>query len=225
MSQLWWDPGSAESVKDLGTTGASGVHDEVIPRSEGKRSIRLRPRTRHHRIASLLRKPRGQGRCQICPATVRLSRERIPIRDREGIVTTALMRARNRQLGDSPQPWIRDWTPWMTLMTRISPRQHRRTSNRYKRVPEASVWVAQAEGLLAKLIELESASPSQRPSNRELTPQVSDSVQGSETKGTGSGLRKIFPKPGAGEITVASKGAGSRHRKVSRSLGSAIGTP
>ena len=69
----------------------------------------------------------------------------------------------------------------------------------YKRVPEANVWVAQAKGLLAKLRELESASPRQRTVNREVTPQVSDSVQASEPKGSDSSLTEVIAEVKSGQ--------------------------
>ena len=78
-----------------------------------------------------------------------------------------------RPQGGVEQPWVRDWE---ALEGGIEDPGFAAAAqayiDQYRKVPEARVWVARAEGLMAKLRELEAVDrtrrePSRRPENRE----------------------------------------------------------
>ena len=71
-------------------------------------------------------------------------------------------RAGSRGGGGISNPWVRDWDALGDIRGPGFAETARAYIEQYKQVPEASVWVAKAEGLLAELRELESASPVQR---------------------------------------------------------------
>ena len=60
------------------------------------------------------------------------------------------------------QPWIGDWDALGDIRDPGFAATAQAYIEQYKEVPEASVWVAKAEGLLAELTELEAASPTRR---------------------------------------------------------------
>ncbi len=60
------------------------------------------------------------------------------------------------------EPWIRDWDALGDIRDPGFAATARAYIERYKEVPEASVWVAKAQGLLAELTELAAASPTPR---------------------------------------------------------------
>ena len=181
---IWRDPGSAESVRDLGPAGASGtLGGEVTPAERVEASDtapspdRLPPNREPPSAAKEMGQvpnlANGSGPEGGEPETGRDSDDR------------RNMRSQPPQ-ADITQPWIQDWDALDDINDPDFAATAQAYIEQYKRLPEASVWVAQAEGLLDKLRELESASPGQRPSNRVLTPEASDSVQVSEPEGTGS---------------------------------------
>ena len=60
------------------------------------------------------------------------------------------------------EPWIRDWDALDDIRDPGFATTAQAYIEQYEEVPEASVWVAKAEGLLAELTELEAASTTQR---------------------------------------------------------------
>ena len=60
------------------------------------------------------------------------------------------------------QPWIRDWDALGDIRDPGFAKTVQAYIEQYRQVPEASVWVAKAEGLFAKLKELETAGPKRR---------------------------------------------------------------
>ena len=69
---------------------------------------------------------------------------------------------RDRSLTGFGRPWIGDWGALGDIQDPGFAEAARAYIARYGRVPEASVWVAKAEGLVAKLRELEAADCPQR---------------------------------------------------------------
>ena len=67
------------------------------------------------------------------------------------------------------EPWIRYWDALGDIRDPGFAKTERAYIERYTEVPEASVWIAKAEGLLAELRELESASPTQREAGESWT--------------------------------------------------------
>ena len=194
----WWDPGSAESVRDRGPVGASGVPGEVTPPKRGEAFDTAPSPNRLPPVRESPPEAQGTGQVPDVPAN-RSSPEGENSEPETGRDSDDSGNARSQPpQGDIPQPWIRDWDALNDINDPDFAATAQAYIERYKRVTEASVWVAQAEGLLAKLRELESASPRERPSNRELTPQVSDSVQVSETEGTGSSVTEDISEAGSG---------------------------
>ena len=57
------------------------------------------------------------------------------------------------------RPWIRDWAALGDIQDPGVAKAAQAYIEQYRQVPEASVWVAKAEGLFAKLKELETAGP------------------------------------------------------------------
>ena len=70
--------------------------------------------------------------------------------------------AEPRMDGWIAQPWIRDWDALGDIRGPGFANTAQAYIEQYKQVREASVWVAKAEGLLAKLKEVEVAGPKQR---------------------------------------------------------------
>ena len=68
----------------------------------------------------------------------------------------------DRSLGAVAEPWIRDWDALGGIRDPGFTEVAQAYIARYGTVPEASVWVAKAEGLLAELREVEAARPVQR---------------------------------------------------------------
>ena len=67
-----------------------------------------------------------------------------------------------RSQGSFAQPWIRDWDALDDINAPDFDLMAQAYIERYKQVPGASVWVAQAEGLLSKLRDLDAARATQR---------------------------------------------------------------
>ena len=193
-----WDPGSAESVRDLGPAGASGVPGEVAPPERGEAFDTAPGPNRLPPVPES--PPEAQGTGQVPDGSANGSSPEGENSEAETRMDSDDSRNTRSQppQGDIPQPWIRDWDALDDISDPDFAPRAQSYIEQYKRVPEASVWVAQAEGLLAKLSELESASPRQRPENVELTPQVSDSVQVSEPKGSDSSLIEDVAETGSG---------------------------
>ena len=76
------------------------------------------------------------------------------VRDESGVL--------ERSQGSFVQPWIRDWDALDDINAPDFALTARAYIERYKQVPEAGVWVAQAEGLLSKLRDLDAARATQR---------------------------------------------------------------
>ena len=81
----------------------------------------------------------------------------------------------DRPQGVVEQPWVRDWEALEGGIEDLGfAAAAQAYIDEYRKVPEARVWVARAEGLMAKLGELEAAvptrrEPSRRPPNHELS--------------------------------------------------------
>ena len=88
-----------------------------------------------------------------------------------------------RPQGGVEQPWVRDWEalgggiedPGFAAAAQAY-------IDQYRKIPEARVWVARAEGLMAKLKESEAVDrtrrePSRRPENREPPPDANREAQ------------------------------------------------
>ena len=171
----WWSQGSGEAVRDQGPEGvmdASG-DDATATTDRGEEidsvvSPRPQPENREppldaNREAQPLDPTENDS----------LRKEDPPEAEVEGGNDDRPEVSPERPQGGFEQPWVRDWEALgggiedpgfaAAAQTYIT---------RYREVSEAGVWVARAEGLMAKLKELEAVDrtrrePSRRPENRE----------------------------------------------------------
>ena len=153
---LWWGPNVAESVQDEGSAGASGdPGGEVTAPERGEafdtastpnRRLPNRESTPEAKTTAQAPDPSGGG-----AGSKRAGSE---AEIGKGNDDSLDMRPQSSQ-GDVVQPWIRDWDALDDINDPDFATTAQAYIERYKQVPEASVWVAQAEGLLAKLSEFE----------------------------------------------------------------------
>ena len=147
----WWDPGSAESVQDQvpawvsdgpGSEASALERGEVFDHaSSPDRRLPNRESTQGAKRAAHARDPLG-----IRASPVGVDSELEIGRGETDSLKAEVQRA-------AVQPWIRDWDALDDINNQDFDATARAYIERYKQVPEASVWVAQAEGLLSKLRE------------------------------------------------------------------------
>ena len=157
---LWWDPGSAESVQDQGPDGASAGPGSDVSAPERGESFDIAS-SPNRRIPNLESNPGGKVTAQAPDPSGDVSGSKGAGSEAEigkGNYDSLEVRPQSLQ-GDVEQPWIRDWAALDDINDPDFATTAQMYIERYKQMPEASVWVAQAEGLLAKLRELEGVGP------------------------------------------------------------------
>ena len=159
----WWGSGSEETVRDQapagasdGLAGESGVSErgevvDSVPSSDQRPGNRESPAAVNGTAQDPDPTGIGSGR-----------KEEV----------AAAESGRNSDVGSEVrpegsqhslvEPWIRDWDALDDIRDPGFATTAQAYIDQYEEVPEASVWVAKAEGLLAELTELEAASTTQR---------------------------------------------------------------
>ena len=159
----WWGSGSGETARDQVPAGSSDVLDGesgVSGRGEAADSgpspdLQAANRESPAEVNETPRDPDPTG---------------IGSGGKEEVSEAASGRDRNDSLEARPegsqggfvQPWIRDWDALGDIRDPGFAETAQAYIDQYMEVPEASVWVAKAEGLLAELRELESERPPHR---------------------------------------------------------------
>ena len=163
MVATWWNSGSEETVRDQAPGGASGGRAGEIAVPEREEALDSVPSS-GQRAENRESPPEANGADQTPdPNGTGSGREDEHSGTGGGQDSDDKPEVRPEGSQDSlVQPWVRDWDalgdindPDFVLTTQAY-------IERYKQVPEASVRVAQAEGLLAKLRRLEAESSAQR---------------------------------------------------------------
>ena len=161
---LRWDPGSAESVQNQGSDGASdGSGSDVSALERGQafdtasspnRPLPNRESTRGAQRAAQARDPLGIGSGPMGEdSEVEIGRGE----------TNGPKAQPQRPHGAVTQPWIRDWDALDDINHPDFAASAKAYIEQYEQIPEASVWVAQAEGILAKLRNFGEAARDQGP--------------------------------------------------------------
>ncbi len=159
----WWSSGSEETVRDQVPAGASdGVGDEiaVLEREESVDSVPSPDQPTEDRESPL---EAGGSAQDPDPISVGSGRNEEDAEAESGRDSDDSLKVGPEGSQDSlAQPWIRDWDALGDIRDPGFATTAQAYIEKYKEVPEASVWVAKAEGLLAELAELEAASPTRR---------------------------------------------------------------
>ena len=159
----WWTSGFEETVRDEAPAVASDGVDREIAVPERGEAVDSVP-SPNQRDADRESPLEASGKTQDPEPTGIGSGSKEEVSEAEG----------GRDSDDSPEvrpertqgavvdPWIRDWDALGSIRDPGFTAVAQAYIARYGTVPEASVWVAKAEGLLAELRELEAARPAQR---------------------------------------------------------------
>ena len=158
----WWSLGSEEAVRNQASDAGSG-----IPRSDVKAT-----EARESSDSAASPGPRLPNRKPSPEAD-----QTVQGSDPPGTGSGRVAELPESELGDTPdsvevrpqespggfaQPWIGDWGALGDIEDPDFAATAQAYIDQYEQVPEASVWVAKAEGLLAKLRESEAAGRRQR---------------------------------------------------------------
>ena len=207
---LRWEPGSAESIQDQASAEASGdPSGEVMAPERGDA---------FNTASTPNRRLQNRGPT---PGAKRTVQDPDPSGDSSGSKGENFEREIGRGSDDSldiypqplqeyvAQPWIRDWDALDDINDPDFASTAQAYIERYKEIPEASVWVAQAEGLLAKLSEFEetlldqgldrvsgglsgevTATDREEASIRASAPEANGTTRASDSTGDSSSLEK-----------------------------------
>ena len=160
---LWWDPGSAESVEDQGLDAPSGgLGGEITALERGEAFDTVS--TPNWRLPNRESTPEAEMPARVPDATDGVSdgkQEDVGAEFGRDVGDSSKVRLERSRSGVE-QPWIRDWDALGDIQDPGFAATAQAYIARYDPVPEASVWVAKAEGLLAELRELEVAAPTRR---------------------------------------------------------------
>ena len=180
----WWGSGSEETVRDQAPAGAldelgveSGdperVEEDSVPSPNQPAKNRSSP-------------PEAGGTAQDPdPISVGSGRTEEAAQAESGRDSEDNLEVSPEPSQDSfVQPWIRDWDALGDINAPDFDLTAQAYIEQYKEVPGASVWVAQAEGLLAKLRELERAE------NRGSSLEASGTAEDPDPTGIESGAKE-----------------------------------
>ncbi len=159
----WWGSDSAETIRGQGPAEASdGVGDEIgVPeRGEAVDSVPNSDQRPGNRES--LAEVNGTAQ-DLDPISVGSGRKEEIAEAESGRDSEDNLEVSPESSQDSfAQPWIRDWDALGDIRDPGFAATARAYVEQYKQVPEARVWVAKAEGLLAELTELAAASTMRR---------------------------------------------------------------
>ena len=159
----WWSSGSEETVRDQAPAGASdglGGESGVTERGEAVDSVPSSDQRSGNRESPAAVNGTAQDPD---PTGIGSGRKEEVAAAESGRNSDVGFEVRPEGAQHSlVEPWIRDWDALDDIRDPGFATTAQAYIEQYEEVPEASVWVAKAEGLLAELTELEAASTTQR---------------------------------------------------------------